>query len=91
MFYLFFKFQMALYVEDVDFVDSKMDDKDYKAGKFAHSLRKQIFGEHLGLLDLTGQPDPAAKIDITDPVCDELYNFIRTSAKMNTRIYENVR
>jgi hypothetical protein len=40
-------------IEDTDMVPSFMDGKEYKAAKFAHSLRMQLFKEHLGLLDFT--------------------------------------
>lgn len=38
-------------IEDTDMVSSYMDGKEYKAAKFAHSLRMQLFKEHLGLLN----------------------------------------
>ncbi|KAI8052677.1 hypothetical protein BDF21DRAFT_441216 [Thamnidium elegans] len=36
-----------------DMVSSFMDGQEYKAAKFAHSLRTHLFKEHLGLLDFT--------------------------------------
>lgn len=81
---------MALFVEDDDFVDSLMDGENYKAGKFSSSLRRQLFSEHLGLLDERGKPDAEAKFDVTDPICDEMFNHIKSVAKTNTRIYEKV-
>lgn len=38
-------------IEDTDMVPSYMDGKEFKAAKFAHSLRMQLFKEHLGLLE----------------------------------------
>jgi hypothetical protein len=40
-------------IEDTDMLPSFMNGKEYKAAKFAHSLRMQLFKEHLGLLDFT--------------------------------------
>lgn len=43
--------EIAMLIEDTDMVSSYMDGKEYKAAKFAHSLRMQLFKEHLGLLN----------------------------------------
>ncbi|KAI9244178.1 hypothetical protein BDA99DRAFT_529337 [Phascolomyces articulosus] len=43
--------EMAIYIEDTEMIPSYMDGKEYKAAKFAHSLRMQLWKEHLGLLD----------------------------------------
>lgn len=40
-------------IEDTDMVPSFMDGKEYKAAKFAHTLRTHLFKEHLGLLEFT--------------------------------------
>ncbi|RJE27210.1 phospholipase [Aspergillus sclerotialis] len=42
--------ELAIVVEDQDFIDSKMDGKPYKAGRLAATLRRQLWREHLGLL-----------------------------------------
>jgi phospholipase D1/2 len=42
--------EIAAVIEDKNYVSSKMAGKDWKAGKFAASLRRHIFKEHLGLL-----------------------------------------
>jgi phospholipase D1/2 len=38
-------------IEDSEMIPSYMNGKDYKASKFAHTLRMQLWKEHLGLLD----------------------------------------
>jgi phospholipase D1/2 len=43
--------EIAMIVEDTDMVSSYMDGKEYKAAKFAHTLRMQLWKEHLGLLE----------------------------------------
>lgn len=42
--------ELAIVVEDQDFIDSKMDGKPYQAGRLAATLRRQLWREHLGLL-----------------------------------------
>ncbi|KAI8097388.1 uncharacterized protein BX664DRAFT_292887 [Halteromyces radiatus] len=43
--------EIAMVIEDTEMVGSYMDGKKYKAAKFAHTLRLQLWKEHLGLLD----------------------------------------
>ena len=73
--------------KDNSFEDSLMDGKPYKAGKFALSLRKHLFREHLGLL----KPSECSDINVEDPVADSFYKdtWIRVAA-LNTKIYEEV-
>ncbi|KAF9110098.1 hypothetical protein BGX27_006778 [Mortierella sp. AM989] len=42
--------EIAIIIEDTDMVPSKMNGVEYKAGKLAHTLRTDLFKEHLGLL-----------------------------------------
>lgn len=42
--------EIAIIIEDTQMVDSKMNGVAYKAGKLAHTLRTDLFKEHLGLL-----------------------------------------
>ncbi|PTU17859.1 hypothetical protein P175DRAFT_0504612 [Aspergillus ochraceoroseus IBT 24754] len=42
--------ELAIVVEDQDFIDSMMDGKPYQAGRVAATLRRQLWREHLGLL-----------------------------------------
>lgn len=64
-----------------------MDGQPYKAGKFALSLRKRLFREHLGLLTQESSPE----INVDDPVADSFYKetWIRI-ASLNTKVYEEV-
>ena len=42
--------EIALVVEDEDVVDSTMDGKPFQVARFATTLRRQLFKEHLGLI-----------------------------------------
>ncbi|EKM50988.1 uncharacterized protein PHACADRAFT_151417 [Phanerochaete carnosa HHB-10118-sp] len=42
--------EIALVVEDDDMIETYMDGQKYMAGRFAASLRRQIYREHLGLI-----------------------------------------
>jgi len=46
--------EIAIIVEDTDMIDSTMDGQPYQAARFAATFRRQIFKEHLGLI----QPQP---------------------------------
>jgi phospholipase D1/2 len=48
-------------VNDTEFVLSRLNGKEYQAGKFCLSLRRHLFLEHLGLLprQLSHNADPA--------------------------------
>ncbi|KAG8819161.1 hypothetical protein FRC17_010583 [Serendipita sp. 399] len=46
--------EIALVVEDTDMVDGCMDEQPYKVGRFATSLRRKLYREHLGLI----KPEP---------------------------------
>ncbi|CAL1290284.1 unnamed protein product [Larinioides sclopetarius] len=78
--------EICLIVEDVDFEKAVMNGKPYEAGRFACSLRRTLFREHLGLVDKGNQT-----VDIRDPVCESFYKevWIKTAA-LNTSIYEKV-
>lgn len=62
-----------------------MNDMSFDCGKFAGSLRKQLFREHLGLLRSKD------KINIDDIVKKSFYRDIWCErSKRNTEIYEEV-
>ena len=59
-----------------------MDGKEYKAGKFAHSLRTRLFREHLGYLE-------DDSMDLRDPISEDFYiNVWRRTSLLNTEIYD---
>jgi len=59
--------------------------KSYQCGKFAGGLRKQLFKEHLGMLD------KAITSDLVDPVCDEFFdNIWNSTASTNTVLYDEL-
>ncbi|PIA61264.1 hypothetical protein AQUCO_00300651v1 [Aquilegia coerulea] len=76
--------EIGILIEDKEFVDSSMNGKPWKAGKFSFSLRLSLWSEHLGL--------HADEIDqISDPVVDTTYKDIwMATAKTNTMIYQDV-
>lgn len=66
--------EIALIVEDKDTIPSQMNGKYYEASRFAATLRRNLWKEHLGLLPHT-QPDdvnddmlplPTPQVDTTD-------------------------
>ncbi|KAG0353067.1 hypothetical protein BGZ54_002423, partial [Gamsiella multidivaricata] len=42
--------EIAIIIEDTEMVPSRMNGEPYQAGKLAHTLRADLFKEHLGLL-----------------------------------------
>ncbi|EIW52191.1 phospholipase D/nuclease [Trametes versicolor FP-101664 SS1] len=52
--------EIALVVEDEDMIESTMNGEPYQVGRFAASLRRKLYREHLGLIppqDCDNQPD----------------------------------
>uniref|UniRef100_A0A2D4H4Y6 Uncharacterized protein n=3 Tax=Micrurus TaxID=8634 RepID=A0A2D4H4Y6_MICCO len=75
--------EMAVIVEDTNMVASVMDGEDFKAGRFAQSLRLQCFRVVLGSsIDLN---------DIQDPISDKFFKevWVATAAR-NATIFEKV-
>lgn len=65
-----------------------MNGQPYQCGKFAGSLRKYLFKEHLGIL---GKESENINIDVTDPVIDAFYKGVWcNTASLNTELYEKV-
>lgn len=76
--------EIAILLEDKEFVDSSMDGSLWKAGKFAFSLRVSLWAEHLGL-----NTEEVAQIQ--DPIADATYKDLWLEiAKSNTKIYQDV-
>ncbi|XP_067898888.1 phospholipase D1-like isoform X2 [Heterodontus francisci] len=76
--------EVAIIVEDTEFVSSVMDGAEYKAGKYALELRLHCFKLILGALN-----DPT--IEVQDPISEKFFKevWIPTSAR-NATIYEKV-
>ncbi|KAK7392049.1 hypothetical protein VNO78_20475 [Psophocarpus tetragonolobus] len=76
--------EIGVLIEDKEYVESLMNGKPWKAGKFSFSLRCSLWSEHLGL--------HAGEISkISDPVADTTYKDLwSATAKENTRIYHEV-
>ncbi|KAL9553707.1 hypothetical protein PS6_003791 [Mucor atramentarius] len=85
--------EIAMLIEDTDMIPSFMDGKEYKAAKFAHSLRMQLFKEHLGLLDfnnweqlMRGEAERAPNVDIDEPI--ETHHTNERVTEEEIRTYE---
>lgn len=77
--------EIAVIIRDQEFEDGRMNDIPFLCGKFASSLRKQLFREHLGLLN--NKED----INIDDAVIKSFYKDVWCArSKQNTKIYEEV-
>lgn len=80
--------EIAVFIEDEEFEDGTMNGEKFPSGKYAGSLRKHLFKEHLGIL---GREHERIDVDVTDPVCDRFYRDLwMGTAKLNTQFYENV-
>ncbi|XP_068130037.1 phospholipase D2-like [Hyperolius riggenbachi] len=76
--------ELAVLVEDTEFVNSTMNEKPYQAGKYALSLRMDCFKTILGA-------ETPPYLDVSDPVSDSFFNDIwNRTALNNTAIYEKV-
>ncbi|KAL8134057.1 phospholipase D zeta 1-like [Apium graveolens] len=76
--------EIGVLIEDEDWVESSMNGKPWRAGKFAYSLRISLWLEHLGL-------NPSEVNLIRDPVVDTTYKDLWSAiAKQNTKIYHDV-
>ena len=62
--------------------DSIMNGKEFKAAKFAVSLRKALMSEHLGV-DVDDER-------LNDPLSDELLKLFKNTAKNNTLLYRKL-
>ncbi|XP_032590283.1 phospholipase D2 isoform X2 [Drosophila grimshawi] len=82
--------EIAAIIMDEEYEDGRMNGKKYPSGIFAGRLRKYLFKEHLGLLDLDAATSHS-DINISDPVCDQFWhNTWRRISSKNTEIYDEV-
>ncbi|CAB3989453.1 Phospholipase D2 [Paramuricea clavata] len=76
--------EVAVMIEDLDFVDGNMNGIGYKMGKFAHSLRCDLLKEHLGLV---GKSEDEFDIRINDPLAESFIKGVHDRAETNTRMF----
>jgi len=70
--------------QDQEFEDGRMNNIPFPCGKFASSLRKQLFHEHLGL-------NIKNDINIDDIIIKSFYEDVWCAqSNQNTKIYEEV-
>ncbi|KAL2941083.1 Phospholipase D zeta 1 [Bienertia sinuspersici] len=76
--------EIAVVIEDTEFLKSSMNGESWMAGKFSSSLRLSLWAEHLGLS--AGEMN-----QIQDPVTDTTYkNLWMKTAQANTILYDVV-
>uniref|UniRef100_A0A8D0GK54 phospholipase D n=1 Tax=Sphenodon punctatus TaxID=8508 RepID=A0A8D0GK54_SPHPU len=76
--------ELAVLVEDTEFVPSMMNGHEYEAGKFALSLRLDCFRCLLG-------SSASPSIDIQDPISDHFFHEVwKATALTNANIYDQV-
>ncbi|KAJ5889022.1 Phospholipase D/Transphosphatidylase [Penicillium taxi] len=70
--------ELAIVMEDQDFIDSTMDGQPYRAARLAATLRRQLWREHMGLLE--AQDYDASESDNAKPP-DVCLNSIHEGAE----------
>lgn len=75
--------EFAVIYKETPTVITRMNDKEFVASAFAKNLRMKLMAEHLGI-----NYSNASIID--DPVTDELYEKITSTAKKNTETYRSI-
>ncbi|KAI9311735.1 hypothetical protein BX666DRAFT_2143485 [Dichotomocladium elegans] len=87
--------EIATVIEDTDNVVSQLNGAPYLAGKFAYTLRMQLFREHLGMGDGQIQKkggeewnDNGLTMDILDD--DFYFRVWKDTAEQNTKIYRSI-
>ncbi|XP_057670646.1 phospholipase D2 [Diorhabda carinulata] len=81
--------EVAVLIEDETFEDGIMNGSSFPCGKFAGSLRKHLFKEHLGLLD--EENEVFEDVDVRDPVSESFYREVwYKTADLNTEFYDKI-
>ncbi|CAG0914405.1 unnamed protein product [Notodromas monacha] len=85
--------EVAVIIEDGEMIEGVMNGVEVQVSKYASSLRKQLFKEHLGLLPEQNETNSSAVMredyDVSDPIAAEFWNNVwLATAENNTRIYE---
>ncbi|KAG9346396.1 hypothetical protein JZ751_006707 [Albula glossodonta] len=75
--------ELAVLVEDMERVPSRMGGEDYEAGPLTLALRKECFRVLLAA-------DSSPCLDIQDPISDEFFEVWNQTAKSNANIYDLV-
>ncbi|CAG4987984.1 unnamed protein product [Parnassius apollo] len=80
--------EIAVLIQDEQFDDGTMNGEAFPCGRFAGTLRKRLFREHLGYMDT----DPARYgLSLDDPCSDQFYKHVwKATSTQNTQIYEEV-
>ncbi|XP_028402256.1 phospholipase D zeta 1-like [Dendronephthya gigantea] len=76
--------EVAVLIEDLEYLDGKMNGVDFKMGKFAHSLRCDLLKEHLGIV---GDNEECFSID--DPLASNSIKDIRHRSARNDELFRN--
>ncbi|KAJ8724801.1 hypothetical protein PYW07_015759 [Mythimna separata] len=80
--------EIAVLLQDEQFVDGTMNGEAFPCGRVAGALRKRLFREHLGLME---EDLERAGVSLEDPVCHEFYrNYWKAISTRNTALYEDV-
>ena len=74
--------EVAVMIEDLEFIDGQMNSVEYKMGKFAHSLRCDLLKEHLGLVENRGD-----EFSLNDPLEKSFIIGVRDRAENNTTCF----
>lgn len=80
--------EIAVFIQDNDMMEGKMNGQSYRVGKFSHSLRCHLLKEHLGLLsEMNTTP---LNVQVEDPLAEAFYTTISHQAVQNALIFERV-
>jgi phospholipase D1/2 len=71
--------EMSLVIEDEEYLKSEMNGESFNAGKFAISLRRRLWKEHLGI---------TSDSLIKDPICKETWEGLwKKTSNANSKIF----
>uniref|UniRef100_A0A2A4JXB6 Phospholipase n=1 Tax=Heliothis virescens TaxID=7102 RepID=A0A2A4JXB6_HELVI len=80
--------EIAVLLQDEQFVDGTMNGEAFPCGRAAGALRKRLFREHLGLM---GEDLDRLGVSLDDPCCTQFYRDVwKATSKRNTDMYEDV-
>jgi phospholipase D1/2 len=82
---------VVLEEKNEDMIDSVMGGAPYKVGRFAHSLRRRLWEEYLGLNSMEADTAQALREKLADPIDDQVYfTEWKALARKNTQVYSKV-